>query len=353
MKVCTQYHFFRPLSNYLAHFIRNGNSRMAQAVCALDSVSRWAVTGTPIQNRIGDLSSLLKFIRAHPYTDQKRFDMDISRLWKSGEADQAVKRLKRLSGCLLLRRPKSTINLPPRRDLVYEVDFTPEEKAVYEQIRQQTITKINEALGNQLGPSKSSVYVNVLQQIESLRLFSNLGLHYHSRHVKQLHQSSEPEEWARIAQRTFNSQREMTSLTCLQCSSALGLTDNFLDDAAPSTTPAQFTSCLRYICHDCAEKLNQGGYLIECGHSPPCASSAVSTSAMALEEVGNPSAPQIRMSSINLPSKIRTLIEDIKRAPRDVKWLVSSPNIKGYLLTSFWYCILNVETHAGFDKSRA
>jgi SNF2 family DNA or RNA helicase len=295
---------------------------MSRAVCALDSISRWAVTGTPIQNRLGDLSSLLKFIRAHPYTDQKRFDMDISRLWKSGEDEEAVKRLKRLSACLLLRRPKSTINLPPRRDIVYEVDFTPEEKVVYEQIRQQTITKIDEALGNQLGRSKSGIYVNVLQQIESLRLFSNLGLHYHSRHDKQPHQSSESEEWARIAQRTFNSQRDMTSVTCLQCSSALGLTDALLDDAAPSTAGAQFTSCLRYICHDCVDKINQGGYLIECGHSPPCFSSAVSTSPIALEEVGNLVAPQIRLSSISLPSKIRTLIEDIKRAPADVKWLV-------------------------------
>lgn len=307
-----------------AHFIRNGNCRMSRAVCALDSISRWAVTGTPIQNRLGDLSSLLKFIRAHPYTDQKRFDMDISRLWKSGEDEEAVKRLKRLSACLLLRRPKSTINLPPRRDMVYEVDFTPEEKVVYEQLRQQTITKIDEALGNQLGPSKSRIYVNVLQQIESLRLFSNLGLHYHSRHDKQPLQSSEPEDWARIAQRTFNSQRDMTSVTCLQCSSALGLTDALLDDATPSTASAQFTSCLRYICHDCVDKINQGGYPIECGHSPPCFSSAVSTSTIALEEVGNLDAPQIRLSSVSLPSKIRTLIEDIRRAPADVKCIVFS-----------------------------
>ena len=108
---------------------------MAHAICALDSVSRWAVTGTPIQNRLSDLATLLKFIRVHPYTDLKRFDADISRLWKFGEDEEAVKRLKHLSACLLLRRAKGTINLPPRRDMQCPVDFTREERAIYDKMR--------------------------------------------------------------------------------------------------------------------------------------------------------------------------------------------------------------------------
>lgn len=82
---------------------------MAQAICALNSVSRWAVTGTPILNRLSDLATLLKFIRVYPYTDPKRFDADISLPWRSGDDEEAVKRLKLLSGCLLLRRAKITI----------------------------------------------------------------------------------------------------------------------------------------------------------------------------------------------------------------------------------------------------
>jgi SNF2 family DNA or RNA helicase len=100
-----------------AHFIRNGNSRMARAVCDLEAISRWAVTGTPIQNRLGDLASLLKFIRPYPYTDPKNFDADVSQTWKSGKDEEAVNRLKRLLACLLLRRPKGAIDLPARRDL--------------------------------------------------------------------------------------------------------------------------------------------------------------------------------------------------------------------------------------------
>ncbi|KAI0425291.1 DNA repair protein rad5 [Xylaria sp. FL1042] len=268
---------------------------MARAVCALEAISRWAVTGTPIQNRLGDLASLLRFIRAHPYTDPKQFD-----------ADEAVKRLKRLSACLLLRRPKGAIDLPPRQDLVYEVDFTPEERKEYEKIRHQTITNIDEAFRIDDNPSKSHIYVNVLQQIESLRLFSNLGLYYPSRHTKLSQNSLEPERWNDNAQRAFNSQREMTSIVCRQCSSALGLAETLLDDTAHSTENAQFTSCLQFICSEC------------------CPVAPVSTSGVGLDEVEHLITPHTQPVSLRLPSKIKAIIEDIKGVPSDVKCIVFS-----------------------------
>lgn len=214
-----------------AHLIRNGNSRMARATCALGSVSRWAVIGTPIQNRLGDLAALLKFIRVYPYTDPKCFDRDISHLWKSGEDEEAVKRLKRLSACLLLRRTKETVTIPARRDMQCPVDFTPVERRVYDEIRQQTITRIDEALLQDSDVSRSGVYVNVLQQIESLRMVCNLGLYYRTRHDRPLgQQSQEASEWASLAQRTFNVRRAIELIICSQCLSALDLIEPVFDE---------------------------------------------------------------------------------------------------------------------------
>jgi SNF2 family DNA or RNA helicase len=308
---------------------------MARAVCELESTSRWAVTGTPIQNRLGDLASLLKFIRAYPYTDPKHFDADVSRPWKSGEDEEAVKRLKRLSACLLLRRPKGAIDLPPRRDLICPVDFTQEERTIYEQIRHQTITNIDEALGNDTGPSNSRVYVNVLQQIESLRLFSNLGLHYLSRHKKPSQQSSELEQWKMNAQQTFNSQREMMSMACMQCSSVLGLTDTLFDESAHATESAQFTSCLQFICSECASKTSISGQALSCGHLPSCPVVSVSTSGIALEEVESFVAPKVRPASMTLPSKIKALLEDLKRVPDDIKWYLPIYPLFGIVFWEF------------------
>ncbi|KAK6065572.1 hypothetical protein SCUP515_11130 [Seiridium cupressi] len=194
-----------------AHFIRNGNSRMARAICALQSQTRWAVTGTPIQNRLGDLMSLLKFIRAHPYADPKQFDTDISQLWRSGKDEEAVSRLRRLSSCLLLRRPKTTITLPERTDLECPVAFDTDEREAYKKIHQQAIVKIDEVLRNENGAFKSNVFVNVLQQIEALRLFCSLGLKYHTRHEAHGGSSIQSDDWSKIAQSVFNSQRQMGS----------------------------------------------------------------------------------------------------------------------------------------------
>ncbi|KAI8195213.1 alpha-1 6-mannosyltransferase subunit [Colletotrichum sp. SAR 10_65] len=146
------------------------DSKMAKAVCALNSVSRWAVTGTPIQNHLNDLATLLKFLSVYPYNEKRVFDADISHMWKTGHTEEAVKRLKRLAGCLLLRRPRNTVELPPRRDLVYHIELQPEERELYNQIRTQTITQIDKFLlqGSQIQGATSSF--SVLQQIVGMSL---------------------------------------------------------------------------------------------------------------------------------------------------------------------------------------
>ncbi|KAI0020240.1 SNF2 family N-terminal domain-containing protein [Xylariomycetidae sp. FL0641] len=307
-----------------AHFIRNGNAQMSRAVCELQASSRWAVTGTPIQNRIADLASLLKFIRAHPYTDPKVFDTDVCQLWKTGEVEKAADRLQRLSACLLLRRPQKAIDLPPRRDLIYAVDFTSEERVEFERLRHQTIMTIDDALINVDKSMKHRVYINALQRIESLRLFSNLGLHYQSRHSMPPRNPAEIGDWESIAQRVFDSQRAIATLRCAQCSSVAGFDETVLDDGSQSTHGAQFASCLQYTCADCVGKSYRLGYSICCSHTPFCESAAVTTSDAALEEAELVHPDDALQRPLEPPSKIKALIDDVKRLPRDRKCVIFS-----------------------------
>ncbi|KAH8706219.1 SNF2 family N-terminal domain-containing protein [Ilyonectria robusta] len=307
-----------------AHFIRNSESQMARAVCALDSVSRWAVTGTPIQNHLNDLAALLKFLNVYPYNDKRVFDVDISHLWKTDNADEAVKRLKRLAGCLLLRRPKGTIELPARHDRACYVEFQPREREFYDQVKSQAIARFDEALIQGNPEPRTLSFVSVLQQIEAMRMVCNLGLLYPSRHTSSsmTGKMSEVDDWQNTAQRAFSLRFEMGSLQCHYCPYTVDAGYNPLSDTE-STKPL-FTQCMRLICSSCMQGLSHKTQALGCGHNPPCPMATVSISTASLEE----SPLQISLSNVvgsaYLPTKVKALIEDLQTLPGDVKCVVFS-----------------------------
>ncbi|CAM8877181.1 unnamed protein product [Rhodiola kirilowii] len=51
-----------------AHYIKDRKLNTAQAVFALESSFKWALSGTPLQNRVGELYSLIRFLRINPYS---------------------------------------------------------------------------------------------------------------------------------------------------------------------------------------------------------------------------------------------------------------------------------------------
>ncbi|XP_020093229.1 DNA repair protein RAD16 isoform X1 [Ananas comosus] len=51
-----------------AHFIKDRRCNTARAVFALESQYKWALSGTPLQNRVGELYSLVRFLQIFPYS---------------------------------------------------------------------------------------------------------------------------------------------------------------------------------------------------------------------------------------------------------------------------------------------
>lgn len=305
-----------PSLTLVAHFIRNNNSQMARAICALHSHARWAVTGTPIQNRLGDLASLLKFIRAHPYADIKQFDHDISRPWKSGEGEEAIKRLKKIATCFLLRRSKAIIQLPHRTDVECPVDFDSEEKEAYTQIHQQARVRIDEISASIDSDPQSNGFINALQQIEALRLFCSLGLRYNSRQKAKKNSNAQEGDWDQMAQGVFNTKRQIGTITCLQCASILDLTGSMYEDDKQAKQKGRFFKCLKFVCTECTRK---SSILAGCGHRPSCPTAPVSADISDFEEsddydLGGAFQP------LQFPSKIKALVSDIQSLPLDTKW---------------------------------
>jgi SNF2 family DNA or RNA helicase len=295
---------------------------MAKAICSVPATSRWAVTGTPIQNRLADLASLLKFLQVHPYNNTKRFEADITHLWKSGEADRAVERLKKLSGYLILRRSKSAIDLPPRVDLRCPVDFTTEERALYDKIKCQTIAHFTEAAIEEVDTFSSLKFVNVIQQINLLRMVCNLGLHYHSGRNRKPSERNSPGVvcWANVAQQAFKFQCEVMSIACQLCESYLDTTERLLGGPGSHVNPL-FSQCLRFLCSDCVQRSQGVSKPISCGHSPPHSIAPVSlNSAIQEEDIITTHFPVGREVTLSrLPSKVTSLLNQLKGQLPDVK----------------------------------
>ncbi|KAI5465359.1 SNF2 family N-terminal domain-containing protein [Mariannaea sp. PMI_226] len=317
-----------------AHNIRNSQSQIARAACSLDSVSRWAVTGTPIQNKLGDLAALLKFLKVHPYSEKRHFESDISNLWKSGNIEKAVERLKRLSGCILLRRPKEIIQLPPKQDLQCAVEFIEAERNLYEDVRSQVIAHIDEAIVQQNKSTRSDSFINVLQRIEAMRMVCNLGLYYPSRHDILTCRRQVEGDWQTEAQRVFHLRRDTGSIQCQECYTS---PDTMEELVSESTQPGMslFSRCLAFLCSTCSQSNATGtGF---CGHDPPCCVASVLADTFSSEESFSVLPAGL---SHELPSKVAMLLEDLRKLSTDTKSVVFST----------WRMTLNV-VEAGLEHA--
>jgi SWI/SNF-related matrix-associated actin-dependent regulator of chromatin subfamily A3 len=150
---------------------------MAQACRAVRATSRWAMTGTPIQNRVTDFASLLEYLHIYPFSNPKIFEAEIMKPCLKAD-DPDVSRMRKLVNCISLCRTKSVIDLPKREDEILFLDLSPKEREYYDLVKCNTIQSINEALShNPLAPNQ---YLNALQWLNELRLICNHGL-VHSR----------------------------------------------------------------------------------------------------------------------------------------------------------------------------
>ncbi|KAJ3298624.1 hypothetical protein HDU76_006440, partial [Blyttiomyces sp. JEL0837] len=158
-----------------AHTIKNKATRAARACSNLKADHRWCLSGTPFQNNIGELYSLLNFLDIEPYCDWVRFRDDIEKPFKQGRHKKVLKRVQALLKAVCLRRTKTSeldgkpiIVLPPKAVDMVEVDFTPEEREFYTSLEQKTLLRFNQYL--RAGTVMQN-YTNVLVLL--LRMFNN------------------------------------------------------------------------------------------------------------------------------------------------------------------------------------
>ncbi|WP_040063546.1 DEAD/DEAH box helicase [Pseudomonas batumici] len=120
-----------------AQYIKNPGSKAAQAARELDARQRLCLSGTPLENHLGELWSLFHFLLPGWLGDVKSFNRDY-RIPIEKHASEV--RLQHLNGRIkpfLLRRTKEQVatELPPKTEIIHWVDLNEAQRDVYETMR--------------------------------------------------------------------------------------------------------------------------------------------------------------------------------------------------------------------------
>jgi len=132
-----------------AQNIKNAGTRQAQAVRAIPARSRVALTGTPVENRLTDLWSIMAFacpgLLGPAEKFRQRFAIPIER---NADPD-ATDRLRRLTGPFILRRVKTDTSviadLPDKLEMKVWCNLTPEQASLYQATVDDMMARIEAA----------------------------------------------------------------------------------------------------------------------------------------------------------------------------------------------------------------
>jgi hypothetical protein len=127
-----------------AQAIKNITTKRARAAMTLKGAFKLITTGTPIENHLGELYTLFHFINSGLLGSRDRFNERFAIPIERYADHSAKKRLKRLIQPFILRRTKAQVldELPPRTEVMLQVELSPEEAAFYEALRRTALERL-------------------------------------------------------------------------------------------------------------------------------------------------------------------------------------------------------------------
>ncbi|KAK4193912.1 SNF2 family N-terminal domain-containing protein [Podospora australis] len=160
-----------------AHTIREQATLAFKSICRLQANRRWAVTGTPVQNKLEDLSALLAFLRLKPFDEKSKFQQYIVQPFKAADP-KIIPKLRVLIDTITIRRLKDKIDLPERTDEVIRLEFTPDERRVYDWFAKAAKERVQVLTGQGIGQNRivgGKTMIHILRSILQLRLICASG----------------------------------------------------------------------------------------------------------------------------------------------------------------------------------
>ncbi|MFA7267685.1 MAG: DEAD/DEAH box helicase, partial [Candidatus Nanopelagicales bacterium] len=117
-----------------AQFVKNHQSKTYQAARRLKADFKLAITGTPMENSLMDLWSMLSIAAPGLFPNPKRFTQDYLKPIEQGKDPEVLDRLRRRVRPLMLRRTKDQValDLPPKTEQVLHVPLHSRHRRIYD-----------------------------------------------------------------------------------------------------------------------------------------------------------------------------------------------------------------------------
>ncbi|MCO6489544.1 MAG: DEAD/DEAH box helicase [Phaeodactylibacter sp.] len=151
-----------------AQAIKNRETKRSETAMGLQAGFKIAMTGTPLENHLGELWNLFQFLNPGLLGSigqfNERFALPIEKYRDENRREQ----LRRLVHPFILRRRKAEVlkDLPAKTEITLTVELPPEERAFYEALRRNAIEKLTATAGDEQAGQQ---HLRILAEIMRLR----------------------------------------------------------------------------------------------------------------------------------------------------------------------------------------
>jgi SNF2 family DNA or RNA helicase len=151
-----------------AQNIKNPETKQARAARNLRTDNRIALTGTPVENHVGDLWSIMEFLNPGLLGSEAEFRRSFFVPIQAQQDRGAAERLKRLTGPFLLRRLKTDkaviADLPDKLEMKVFCNLTKEQASLYEAV----VKEAEEAMEGAEGIQRKGLILGVLSKLKQV-----------------------------------------------------------------------------------------------------------------------------------------------------------------------------------------
>lgn len=143
-----------------AQNIKSSTSKAAQAVRELQASQRLCLTGTPMENNLGELWSIFHFLIPGWLGDSKRFTQDYrTPIERHGDAERMAHLASRIRP-FLLRRTKEQVatELPAKTEMIHWVELSDAQRDTYEALRVAMDKKVRDEIARN-GAARSQIVI--------------------------------------------------------------------------------------------------------------------------------------------------------------------------------------------------